>query len=64
MANETPEDNLDPPKPSTFLPASTVADLTVDGWYKSRYRLIGAYQDSLKEYPNVKPGSDLAGYNK
>jgi arylsulfatase len=26
------------------------------------YRIIGAYEESLKKYPNIRPGEDFRGY--
>jgi hypothetical protein len=28
------------------------------------FKIIGAYQRSLKEYPNIKVGEDFKGYKK
>ena len=33
------------------------------GWeFVPVFRLIGAYQESLKKYPNIRPGEDFRGY--
>jgi arylsulfatase A-like enzyme len=35
------------------------------GWVAApAFRLIGAYEQSLKTYPNIKPGEDFAGYGR
>ena len=40
------------------------SDLTV-GWILApNFKLIGEYESSLKEYPNIKVGEDFEGYKK
>jgi arylsulfatase A-like enzyme len=39
-------------------------DLT-NGWmFAPVFMIIGAYEHSIKEYPNIKPGEEFAGYKK
>ena len=39
-------------------------DLT-NGWMLAPdFKLIGEYERSVKEYPNIKPGEDFKGYKK
>jgi arylsulfatase A-like enzyme len=40
------------------------SDLTVGWIIAPDSKIIGAYQRSLKEYPNIKVGEDFKGYNK
>jgi hypothetical protein len=40
------------------------SDMTC-GWILApNFKLIGEYQRSLKEYPNIKVGDDFKGYQK
>src|SRR4029078_6174252 len=35
------------------------------GWvYLPMLEIIGAYEKSVQEYPNIKPGEDFTGYRK
>ena len=36
-----------------------------EGWvFVPVFRLINAYEQSLKKYPNIKPGEDFTGYTQ
>jgi arylsulfatase len=41
-----------------------LSDLTVGWMLAPDFKLIGEYQRSLKEYPNIKVGEDFKGYKK
>jgi arylsulfatase len=39
------------------------ADTLTNGWmFGPVFRLIGAYEASVKQYPNIRPGEDFKGY--
>jgi arylsulfatase len=41
-----------------------LSDLTI-GWIMApNFKLIGEYQRSVREYPNIKVGEDFKGYRK
>ena len=40
------------------------ATLTMGWVYDPMYQIIGAYEKSVQEYPNIKPGEEFTGYQK
>jgi arylsulfatase len=40
------------------------SDLTVPWILVPNFKLIGEYQQSIQQYPNIKPGEEFTGYKK